>query len=53
MALDYEPDPVPGEGLWFLVRQLTVEGDRTYDTRGPSQAAPRDAGIAASGVDCP
>jgi hypothetical protein len=48
-----EPDPPPGEGLWYLVRGANCKGHGTYDTGLVSQAAPRDAGIAASSVDCP
>ena len=45
--------PVVGEAAWFLSRSVACGIHGTYDTGSPSQAAPRDAGIAASGVDCP
>ncbi|MDH3628021.1 MAG: hypothetical protein OES25_10235 [Acidobacteriota bacterium] len=45
-------DPAPGEAFWFLVRAADCGGG-TYDGAGPSQAAPRDAGIANSGAGCP
>ena len=41
--------PALGDGLWFLVRQT----GGSYDTGAASQAASRDARIAASGNDCP
>jgi hypothetical protein len=44
--------PRPGDGIWFLVRGGNCRGRGTYDTGSPSQAAPRDPGIAASGRDC-
>jgi cysteine-rich repeat protein len=42
--------PLPGEGVWYLVRG---QPGGTYDTGGAGQAASRDAGIAASGNGCP
>jgi hypothetical protein len=49
--------PLPGVleagGSWYLVRAVTCAGIGTYDSGGVRQAAPRDAGIAASGRDCP
>jgi spore coat protein A len=42
-------EPAAGQGYWFLVRDAAG----SYDTGVPSQVAPRDAGIAASGNDCP
>jgi hypothetical protein len=44
--------PAPGQGTWFLVRNVTPAGNGTYDSAGGSQVSGRDAGIAASGVDC-
>jgi hypothetical protein len=51
-SVRYEGDPVPGEGLWFLLRGVNCGGAGTYDSGQPSPHAPRDPGIAASGVDC-
>ena len=45
----FAPDPGPGVGFWFLVRP----DGASYDSNYPSQAASRDAGIAASGMACP
>src|SRR5262249_61282808 len=45
------PAPVPGDGFWFLVRGANCKGHGTYNDG--TEAAPRDAGIAASGNDCP
>jgi hypothetical protein len=49
----YSVPPDPGEGFWFLSRRRTLTGGLSYDTCGTAQAGPRDAGIAASGADCP
>jgi hypothetical protein len=38
---------------WFLVRAVNCGASGTYDSLGTAQVAPRDAGIAASGNDCP
>ena len=45
--------PDVGDAAWFLSRSVACGIHGTYDTGSSSQAAPRDAGIAASGVDCP
>ncbi len=45
--------PALGDATWFLARPAACGIHGTYDTGSPSQAAPRDAGIAASRVDCP
>lgn len=44
--------PAPGAGYWILVRPVGCAAG-SYDSSGPSQAAPRDGGIATSGFDCP
>ena len=46
-------DPLPGEMQWFLVRAILPTGTLSYDTFFASQVAPRDAGVLASGNDCP
>ena len=52
--VDDAEDPEPGGyGLWYLIRAANCTGVGSYDTPGASQAAPRDAGIAASGQACP
>jgi len=43
----------PGEGIWYLVRDINCTADGPYDTAGAGQAAPRDAGIDASSNSCP
>jgi hypothetical protein len=47
-----EPDS-GGHGFWYLIRGANCVGVGSYDTLDPSQAASRDAGIAASGHACP
>lgn len=42
----------PGAGAWFLVRPNFPSGG-SYDSDFGSQVAGRDAGLSASGVDCP
>jgi hypothetical protein len=42
----------PADGTWFLLRGANCRGRGTYDDDSPSQAGPRDPGIAASGRDC-
>ena len=42
----------PGEGVWFLVRYVLTAGNGSYVSGGESELAGRDAGIAASGLDC-
>jgi len=52
--VDDAEDPEPGGyGFWYLIRAANCTGVGSYDTPGASQAAPRDAGIAASGQACP
>ncbi|HKY33511.1 MAG TPA: right-handed parallel beta-helix repeat-containing protein [Candidatus Polarisedimenticolia bacterium] len=53
LSLGDPGDPPPGDAFWFLVRGGNCAGKGTYDTAASSQAAPRDAGIAASGTACP
>jgi hypothetical protein len=45
--------PGAGDGYWFLVRGGNCGGAGTYDSAAASQVGSRDAGIAASGNDCP
>jgi hypothetical protein len=45
--------PALGDGLWFLVRAVNACGAGSYDSGGPGQMAPRDAGIGASPAGCP
>lgn len=47
------PAVKPGDGAYFVVRGANCKGHGTYDETGAGQAGPRDAGIAASGADCP
>ncbi len=53
MTLRDPGTPDPGDGTWYLVRGVNCGGAGTYDTDAPSQAAPRDGAIAASGHACP
>lgn len=46
-------DPAPGEMPWFVVRAILAGGPLSYDTFFPSEVASRDAGVVASGNDCP
>ena len=46
-------DPDPDFGFWYLVRAANCTGVGSFDAPDPRQAAPRDAGIAASGHSCP
>ncbi len=45
--------PSMGEGRFFVARPIFSSGPGTYDSDGPSQAAPRDPGINASSLACP
>ncbi len=45
--------PATGDALWYLVRGANCKGRGTFDTGLPSQVGARDAGIAASGNNCP
>ncbi len=52
------PPVKPGDGAFFVVRGANCKGHGTYDEAGAGpggagQSGPRDAGIAASGADCP
>jgi hypothetical protein len=46
-------DPDPNFGFWYLVRAANCSGVGSFDAPDLRQAAPRDAGIAASGHSCP
>jgi hypothetical protein len=52
-SLAYSESPDPGEAHWFLLRGVSDALNLTYDSRGPSQSAPRDAGIDAAPGSCP
>lgn len=45
--------PGAGDGYWFLVRGSNCGAGGTYDSGAASQVGSRNAGIAASGHDCP
>ena len=47
------PDPLPGQGVWYLLRAVRGSIAGTYDTLQPSQVGQRDAEIAASASACP
>jgi hypothetical protein len=48
----FAPSPAPAQGFWFLARAADCGGG-TYDSGGPSQVAPRDAGLDAAVNGCP
>ncbi|HEV8201208.1 MAG TPA: VCBS repeat-containing protein [Candidatus Polarisedimenticolia bacterium] len=53
-TLDVAPNPPIGDAFFYLVRAVRPNGSGgSYDGEQPGQAAPRDASIAASPVDCP
>jgi len=53
-TLDIAPNPLVGNAFFYLVRAVRPNGSGgSYDGEMPGQAAPRDASIAASPVDCP
>ena len=45
------PDPLPGEGVWYLVGGVLGTVDLSYDTFTDAQHHSRDAEIAASALD--
>ncbi|HEX4824204.1 MAG TPA: FG-GAP-like repeat-containing protein [Candidatus Polarisedimenticolaceae bacterium] len=45
--------PPVGDAAWYLLRGVNCGGGGSYDEGVPSQAAPRDAEIAASSSACP
>ena len=51
--LVYTTDPPMGEGFWFVVREVTLAGNGTYDSNGSAQVGSRDAEIDASPLGCP
>lgn len=52
-SVDHGAPPATATGGWFLVRAVTTSGAATYESLAPSQVDRRDAGISASGIDCP
>jgi len=51
-SLPYAPNPSPGQGWFFLVRQQTGGPYDSFDSGGIGQIESRDAEIAASGRGC-
>lgn len=50
----YGAPPSPGQGFWYLLRDVQPGGPGSYDDSGDaSQTGSRDAAIAASGNGCP
>ncbi len=45
--------PAAQQGFWYLVREVTAVGRGSYDAFAGNLAASRDAGVGASGNDCP
>jgi hypothetical protein len=52
-GVDDPENPDPNRGFWYLLRAGNCMGDGSYDAPEPSQAGPRDAGVAGSGHACP
>ncbi len=52
-SLAHSAIPDPGQGSWFLVRNVRIGSQGTYDSGGPAQVGPRDAEIDASALSCP
>ncbi|MGH2689500.1 MAG: hypothetical protein ACRDKW_11915 [Actinomycetota bacterium] len=52
-TLPATPDPLPGEGDWFLVRGVAGPVALSLDTFAPGQIGSRDAEVAASAAACP
>lgn len=52
-AIEMTGNPAPGSGYWYLIRPSSPGGPGTYDAADMSQPSSRDAGVAASGADCP
>jgi hypothetical protein len=50
-SLPHTGTPDTGAGWWYLVREAPPGG--SYSSGGPAEVPGRDAGIAASGADCP
>ncbi len=48
-----DPDPLPGQGHWYLVRPNRDQGSGSWDSSGGRQHRTRDAGIDGSGAGCP
>jgi hypothetical protein len=46
------PEPVPGDGYWYLARGVNCKGKGTFDA-GIGQVGSRDQEILASGAACP
>jgi hypothetical protein len=45
--------PATDGGFWYLVRPVNCGGHGSYDSGGPAQVRPRDAGINSSASSCP
>ena len=52
-SVSFTDEPPAGEGIWLLARRVTAAGNESYDSDGTGQVGSRDAGISASGSDCP
>ena len=52
-SFTFSGTPNVGDGYWFLVRAGNCGGAGTYDSGAPTQVGSRDAGIIASGNNCP
>lgn len=52
-GIPFGPDPPPGEGYWFLLRDVEAGIADSYDSGSASQAASEDASIARSPSACP
>ncbi|UCF68132.1 MAG: phytase [Acidobacteriota bacterium] len=52
-SLDWSESPAPGQGHWFLVRRVLIDGVGTYDSLYPSQTGTRDSELDGSPLSCP
>ncbi len=52
-SVSFTDEPTTGDGFWILARRVTAAGNQSYDSGGVAQLGSRDAGIVASGSDCP
>jgi hypothetical protein len=51
--LTYAPDPPPGEGYWFLLRDVEGSLEGSYDSGEAAQIGSADEALQSSPVACP
>jgi hypothetical protein len=52
-SIIHAPDPVPGQGFFYILRVVMPSFVGNYDSGGAAQFSQRDQDIADSGFDCP